>query len=57
MKLLFFYAAIIFAFIATFITLGDTTTTTDGRGWWFRINYFAGAFLCFLLSQAPFVGS
>jgi hypothetical protein len=57
MKLLFLYAAIIFAFIATFIKLGDTATTTDGSGWWFRINYFACAFLCFLLSQAPFVGS
>jgi hypothetical protein len=55
MKLVFFIAAIILAAIATFITIG--ATSTDGRDWRFSVNFFAGAFLCYLLSQAPFVGN
>jgi hypothetical protein len=55
MKLVFFIAAVILAFIATFIALAGSAGT-DGRGRWLDVNFFAGAFLCYLLSQAPFVG-
>lgn len=54
MKQVFFIAAIILAFIATFITIGSATAT-DSRGWRVNINFLAGAFLCWLLSQASFI--
>lgn len=53
MKSVFFIAAIILAGIATFLVY--ETTAANGRNWRINFNFFAGAFLCWLLSQAPFI--
>lgn len=55
MKQVFFIVALVLAFIATFIELAGLSA--DNRGRWFSVNFFAGAFFFYLLSQAWFVGS
>ncbi len=55
MKSVLFIIAVVLAFFATFIMLAGSSTDANGRGRLFDINFFAGAFFFYLLSQASFI--